>query len=80
MGFVAGSSLLASGAAFADRARLQGVVDAITWGAGAIAGATAGFVVELSSFTTLALAGAALALVLALAIGAEGRVARSAEA
>jgi MFS family permease len=79
MGFVAGSSLLASGASFVDRARLQGVIDAVTWGSAAIAGATAGFVVELTSFPTLALAGAALALVLALAIAADGRATRSAE-
>ena len=80
LGFVAGSSLLASGAAFADRARLQGVIDAVTWGSAAVAGATAGFVVELFSFPTLALAGATLALVLALAIAADGRVVRSVEA
>ena len=80
MGFVAGSSLLASGASFVDRARLQGVIDAVTWGAAAIASAAAGFVVELSSFPTLALASAGLALILALGIAADGRVARSAEA
>lgn len=79
MGFVAGSSLLATEAAFADRARLQGIVDALVWGTSATAGIVAGVVVELAGFGVLSLAGAALAVVLAVAIAADGRVMRSAD-
>jgi MFS family permease len=80
MSFVAGSSLLASGEVSADRARLQGGVDAVVWGSGAVAGVAAGFVVELASYAILCVAGAVLAVLLASAIAADGRAASSAEA
>ena len=80
MSFVAGSSLLASGEVSADRARLQGAVDALIWGTAAVAGIAAGFVVELASYAILCVAGAVLAVMLASAIAADGRFARSAEA
>ena len=80
MSFVAGSSLLASGEVSADRARLQGAVDALVWGSGAFAGVAAGFVVELASYAILCVAGAVLAVLLASAIAADGRAASSAEA
>ncbi len=80
MSFVAGSSLLASGEVSADRARLQGAVDALIWGTAAVAGIAAGFVVELASYAILCVAGAALALLLASAIAADGRRTSSARA
>ncbi len=78
MTFVAGSSLLATGEVYADRARLQGMVDAFTWGTAAVAGVSAGFVVALAGYAVLCAAGAGLALLLASAIVVDGRVARSA--
>jgi MFS family permease len=77
--FVAGSSLLASGEAYRDRARLQGVVDASVWGTAAVAGIVAGFVVASAGYAVLCIAGAALAVGLALVIAADNRVTRSAE-
>jgi len=78
--FVAGSSLLASDEGYADRARLQGVVDALTWGTAAIAGVSAGFVVAWAGYGVLCAAGAVLAVLLAVAIGMDRRVVRSAQA
>ena len=66
--FVAGSSLLASGDAYHDRARLQGVIDAAIWGTAAVAGVVAGFVVASAGYAILCIAGAALAVTLAMAI------------
>ncbi len=77
LSFVAGSSLLASGEVSADRARLQGAVDALIWGTAAVAGVAAGFVVELASYAILCVAGAVLAVLLASAIAVDGRSARS---
>jgi MFS family permease len=73
MSFVAGSSLLASGEVFADRARLQGVVDAFVWGTAALAGVSAGFVVAVFGYGALCLAGAGLAVALAGIIAVDGR-------
>jgi MFS family permease len=73
MGFVAGSTLLSSGGAFADRARLQGVVDAAIWGTAALAGVAAGPVVEWAGYGVLCLLGAALAVVLAGVVGSQSR-------
>jgi MFS family permease len=69
--FVAGSSLLAAGEAYRDRARLQGVIDAAIWGTAAVAGIVAGFVVAAAGFAVLCIAGAALAVLLAAAIAAD---------
>jgi MFS family permease len=80
LSFVAGSSLLASGEVSADRARLQGAVDALIWGTAAVAGVAAGFVVELASYAILCVAGAVLAVLFASAIAADGRSTRGAEA
>jgi len=66
--FVAGSSLLASGDAYHDRARLQGVIDAAIWGTAAVAGVIAGFVVASAGYAVLCIVGAALAVALAMAI------------
>jgi len=80
LGFVAGSSLLASGAGYADRARTQGLVDALVWGTSAFAGVLAGIVVAGPGFSALSLGGAALAVVLAATIAVDGRVSRTARA
>jgi hypothetical protein len=79
MTFVAGSSMLASGDSYADRARLQGVVDASVWGTAALAGISAGFVVQLAGYAVLCGAGATLSVLLASAIVLDRRTARPAE-
>jgi MFS family permease len=76
MTFVAGSSLLTSGEAYADRARLQGVVDACVWGAAASAGVVAGFLVALAGYAVLCLAGAGAAVLLAALMAADRRAVR----
>jgi MFS family permease len=78
--FVAGSSLLASGAPLADRARLQGVTDALVWTVAALASIVSGYVVELASYVTLSLMGAGAAILLAAVIAVDRRTARPAEA
>lgn len=80
MTFVSGSSLLATDGAYADRARLQGMVDGLTWGTAALAGVSAGFVVAWAGYGILCLAGAGLAALLASVIALDGRVTRSAQA
>ena len=75
--FVAGSSLLAAGESYRDRARLQGVIDAAIWGTAAVAGVVAGFVVASAGYGVLCIAGAALALLLAATIAADSALARS---
>jgi MFS family permease len=78
--FVAGSSLLAAGEAYRDRARLQGVIDAAIWGSAAVAGVVAGFVVAAAGFAVLSIAGAALAVLLAAAILADNALNRESAA
>ena len=72
MSFVAGSSLLATGDVFADRARLQGAVDAFVWGTAALAGIVAGPVVATFGFAALCVSGATLAVLLAAVIAVDG--------
>ena len=80
MTFVAGSSLLAAGESYRDRARLQGVIDAAIWGTAAVAGVVAGFVVASAGYGVLCIAGAALAVLLAVSIAADNALGRSAAA
>lgn len=68
LGFVAASSHLQEGLAVGDRARLQGAADAATWSAGGVGAAASGVVVAMTSYTALGIAGAALALVVPLAL------------
>ncbi|HEX2142550.1 MAG TPA: MFS transporter, partial [Candidatus Limnocylindria bacterium] len=63
--FVAGSSLLASGAAYAERARVQGGVDSTVWTAGALSSIASGVILDLAGFRTLAIVGSVIAVVLA---------------
>jgi MFS family permease len=78
--FVAGSSLLASDASLSDRARLQGVTDALVWSIAAASSIVSGYVVELAGFVTLSLLGAGAAVLLATVIAVDRRAARPAEA
>jgi MFS family permease len=61
-GFVSGSTLLQTGLGVADRLKLQGVADSTAWVSSAVAAAGSGVVLAATSFQTLAIAGALLAL------------------
>ena len=68
LGFVAGSSLLASEAPLGDRARLQGASDALVWATAAVASFSSGYVVATASFAFLAAIGAAVAVLLGIVV------------
>jgi MFS family permease len=73
LAFVAGSSLLASEAPLGDRARLQGASDALVWATAAAASFASGYVVLTASYAFLAVVGAGLALILAVAVAVDAR-------
>jgi MFS family permease len=77
LGFVAGSSLLASEAPLGDRARLQGATDALVWATAAAASFVSGYVVLTTSYAALAVAGTGLAVVLAAAVTIDLRSSRA---
>ncbi len=62
LGFVAGSSLLASSIDLADRARVQGTADAVIWTTSALASLGSGAVVAAAGFSTLGILGVAIVL------------------
>ncbi|MET0772713.1 MAG: MFS transporter [Candidatus Limnocylindrales bacterium] len=62
LGFVAGSSLLSSGLASAERTRIQGVADALIWCSAAAASLGSGVVQSVAGFAALCLLGVALAV------------------
>jgi MFS family permease len=62
LGFVAGSTLLASGLAIAERTRLQGVTDTIIWTSAAFAAMASGVIVALVSYTGLGILPALLVM------------------
>ena len=62
LGFVAGSTLLSAGVDLADRARVQGVADAVIWTTSAAASLGSGAVVAAAGFSTLGLFGVAIVL------------------
>ncbi|MGH9149612.1 MAG: MFS transporter, partial [Acidimicrobiales bacterium] len=69
--FVAASSLVAAGGSAATAVRRQGLVDTVAWSASGLASAGAGVMVNATSYSSVGLAGAAVALcgpVLALAL------------
>jgi MFS family permease len=68
LGFVAGSSLLASEAPLGDRARLQGASDALVWATAATASFTSGYVVATASYAVLAVIGAGVAVLLGVVV------------
>ncbi len=61
-GFVAGSTLLQHGQAVIDRLKLQGVADSSAWITSAFAAASAGVIMAASSYGTLAIIAAFIAL------------------
>lgn len=68
LGFVAGSSLLASEAPLGDRSRLQGASDALVWATAAAASFSSGYVVATASFALLAFLGAVVAILLSVVV------------
>jgi MFS family permease len=60
LGFVAGSALLSSGVELRERARVQGVADAVIWTTSAVASLGSGAVVAAAGFSTLGLIGVAI--------------------
>jgi MFS family permease len=62
-GYVAGSTLLQAGLPIADRLTLQGFTDSSAWLSSAFAAAISGVIVSQTSFTSLAILGAVLAVV-----------------
>lgn len=77
LNFVSGSALLASEATAGSGARLQGASDAVVWTAAAVASASSGFVVVAVGYAFLAVIGAGLAVVLAVAIALDSRSSRA---
>jgi MFS family permease len=60
LGFVAGSTLLASGLALHERTRLEGVTDTLIWSSAAAASLTSGLVMTVASFAALGMLSLAL--------------------
>jgi MFS family permease len=78
LGFVAGSSMLTSAVATNERARVQGVSDALIWSTSAIASLGSGFVVGAWGFATLGMMGAVIVGVVgAVVLLGRGAVRRS---
>ena len=63
LGFVAGSALLSSGLASAERTRIQGTADALIWCSAAAASLGSGVVQAAAGFTALCLLGLGVAVV-----------------
>ncbi|GMQ93552.1 MAG: MFS transporter [Acidimicrobiia bacterium] len=61
-GFVAGSTELQIGLPLADRLKIQGVSDSITWISGGLGAALSGVIVGASSYVVLSIIGAVFAL------------------
>ena len=62
-GFVAGSTLLQEGHPVPDRLKLQGLADSSAWVTAAMAAAASGVIVAGTSYASLGLLGALLALI-----------------
>jgi MFS family permease len=62
LGFVAGSTLLSSGVDLGERARVQGVADAVIWTTSAAASLGSGAVVAAAGYSTLGFIGVAIVL------------------
>jgi MFS family permease len=69
LGFVAGSALLTSGVSLVERARIQGLTDALIWSAAAIASAGSGVVVATAGYATLGMLGVVLVALPVLVLG-----------
>jgi MFS family permease len=72
MCFVAASSLLSHGLALAERTRVQGIADTLTWGTAAFASLSSGLVVAAASYTALGFLGVALTAIPALFLMLQG--------
>ena len=68
LGFVAGSSLLTSGVAHAERTRTEGFADSMVWGSSAIASLSSGLILAVAGYATLGLIGAAMVVVPVVAV------------
>jgi MFS family permease len=55
LGYVAGSTLLASGLVAAERTRVEGATDTLVWGSAAVASLGSGLIVAAAGFTALCL-------------------------
>jgi MFS family permease len=66
LGFVAGSTLLSSGLASAERTRIKGVAAALIWSSAAAASLGSGVILAVAGFTALCVVGLVLAVVPAL--------------
>jgi len=71
--FVAASSLVSQGLSLAERTRVQGIADALTWGTAAFASLSSGLVVAAASYTVLGFVGVALTIIPAAFLGVQGR-------
>lgn len=78
LSFVAGSSLLTHGLAYAARARIQGAADTIVHASAAVAALASGVVLSLVGYPTLCLIGVALLSFPASVLLRRGRVAAAA--
>jgi MFS family permease len=68
LGFVSASALVGEGLEPAVRARLQGVVDGVTWTASAVAAISAGALLEVGGFQLLAILGSSLVVIPAVTL------------
>jgi MFS family permease len=71
--FVAASSLVSHGLSLAERTRVQGIADALTWGTAAFASLSSGLVVAAASYTVLGFLGLALTAIPAAFLAVQGR-------
>jgi MFS family permease len=71
--FVAASSLVSVGLSLAERTRVQGIADALTWGTAAFASLSSGLVVAAASYTVLGFVGIGLTLIPAGFLALQGR-------
>ena len=61
--FVAASSMLSHGLQLAERTRIQGIADTLTWGTAALASLSSGLVVAAASYTVLGFVGVGLTII-----------------
>jgi MFS family permease len=73
LGFVAGSAMLSTGLALAERTRLQGFADALIWSTSAVASLGSGVIVAVGGYTGLSLLGAALIAIPIVVVASQRR-------
>ena len=72
LSFVAASSMLSFGLALAERTRIQGIADTLTWGTAAFASLSSGLVVAAASYTVLGFVGVGLTIIPAAVLAMQG--------